>query len=145
MNKHWNKIRLVSLFVLVSASIADAAPPNIVLVMADDQGWGDTGYNGHPYVQTPELDAMAAEGFVLDRFYAAAPICSPTRASIMSGRTPVRTKVTSHGRYMRPQEQTIAESLKAAGGNGRLPKRAGKGGKSGPRKGSPSKGKFKKR
>lgn len=89
--------------------------PNIILVMADDQGWGDVGYNGHPFVQTPELDLMAKEGFVFDRFYAAAPVCSPTRASVMTGRNPIRTKVTNHGRYMRPQEQTIAESLKQAG------------------------------
>jgi arylsulfatase A-like enzyme len=45
--------------------------------MADDQGWGDTAYNGHPFVQTPALDAMAKDGFVFDRFYAAAPVCSP--------------------------------------------------------------------
>lgn len=89
--------------------------PNIILVMADDQGWGDTGYNGHPFVQTPALDAMAKDGFVFDRFYAAAPVCSPTRASVMTGRTPIRTKVTNHGRYMRPHEQTIGETLKSAG------------------------------
>jgi len=89
--------------------------PNIILVMADDQGWGDTGYNGHPFVQTPALDAMAQEGFVFDRFYAGAPVCSPTRASVMTGRTPIRTKVPQHGRYMRPHEQTIGETLKAAG------------------------------
>ncbi len=89
--------------------------PNIILVMADDQGWGDVGYNGHAFVQTPELDAMASDGFVFDRFYAAAPVCSPTRASVMTGRNPIRTKVPNHGRYMRPHEQTIAESLKEAG------------------------------
>lgn len=89
--------------------------PNIILVMADDQGWGDTGYNGHPFVQTPALDAMAKDGFVFDRFYAGAPVCSPTRASVMTGRNPIRTKVTNHGRYMRPHEQTIGETLKAAG------------------------------
>ncbi|WP_231615629.1 sulfatase family protein [Novipirellula artificiosorum] len=89
--------------------------PNIILVMADDQGWGDVGYNGHPFVQTPELDAMAGDGFVLDRFYAAAPVCSPTRASVMTGRNPIRSKVSNHGRYMRPHEQTIAETLKDAG------------------------------
>jgi arylsulfatase A-like enzyme len=105
----------VATVLLASVSVAEEARPNIVLVMADDQGWGDVGYNGHPFVQTPELDAMAAAGFVLDHFYAAAPVCSPTRASIMTGRNPVRTKVPQHGRYMRPQEQTIAESLKAAG------------------------------
>ncbi len=94
---------------------ANGHKPNIILVMADDQGWGDVGYNGHPFVQTPELDAMAKDGFVFDRFYAAAPVCSPTRASVMTGRNPIRTKVPNHGRYMRPHEQTIAESLKAAG------------------------------
>lgn len=92
-----------------------AERPNIVLVMADDQGWGDAGYNAHPFVKTPTLDNMAQNGFVFDRFYACAPVCSPTRASVMTGRNPIRAKVANHGRYMRPQEQTIAETLKAAG------------------------------
>ncbi len=89
--------------------------PNVILVMADDQGWGDAGYNGHPFVKTPALDAMAREGFVFERFYAAAPVCSPTRASVLTGRNPIRTKVPNHGRYMRPHEQTLAEALKGAG------------------------------
>lgn len=106
-----------TLFASVSFAAESPQPtkPNIILVMADDQGWGDTGYNGHPFVQTPTMDAMAKEGFVFDRFYAAAPVCSPTRASVMTGRTPIRTKVPQHGRYMRPHEQTIAETLKAVG------------------------------
>jgi len=98
-----------------TAEAADPGSPHIILVMADDQGWGDTAYNGHPFVRTPALDAMAKDGFVFDRFYAGAPVCSPTRASVMTGRSPIRTKVTNHGRYMRPHEQTIAETLKAAG------------------------------
>lgn len=98
-----------------AANAREAGKPNIILVMADDQGWGDAGYNGHPFVQTPALDAMAKDGFVFDRFYAGAPVCSPTRASVMTGRSPNRTKVTNHGRYMRPHEQTIAETLRAAG------------------------------
>ncbi len=93
----------------------NAGKPHIILVMADDQGWGDVGYNGHPFVQTPALDVMAKKGFVFDRFYAGAPVCSPTRASVLTGRSPIRTKVTNHGRYMRPHEQTIGETLKAAG------------------------------
>ncbi|MEO0659959.1 MAG: sulfatase-like hydrolase/transferase, partial [Planctomycetota bacterium] len=100
------------------AAIALVAPrprPNVVLVMADDQGWGDVGYNGHPFVRTPHLDAMAAEGFVFDRFYAAAPVCSPTRAAVLTGRTPVRTNASSYGRYIRPHEETLAESLGIAG------------------------------
>lgn len=94
---------------------AETPRPNIILVMADDQGWGDTGYNGHPVVQTPELDAMARDGFVFDRFYAAAPVCSPTRASVMTGRNPIRAKVPNYGHYLRPQETTLAEALKTAG------------------------------
>lgn len=106
---------LIVAFPCQAALAIDGEQPNIVLLMADDQGWGDVGYNGHPFVQTPELDAMAKDSFVFDRFYAAAPVCSPTRASVMTGRNPIRTKVTNHGRYMRPHEQTIAETLKDAG------------------------------
>ncbi|MDF1862162.1 MAG: sulfatase-like hydrolase/transferase [Verrucomicrobiales bacterium] len=114
----YSALRLIPVLAAVALRCAGAVAadaPNIILVMADDQGWGDTAYNGHPFVQTPELDAMAKEGFVFDRFYAGAPVCSPTRASVMTGRNPIRTKVTNHGRYMRPHEQTIAETLKAAG------------------------------
>lgn len=89
--------------------------PNIILIMADDQGWGDTGYNGHPFVKTPNLDAMAKVSFVMNRFYAGAPVCSPTRASVLTGRHPFRSKVLNHGHYCRPQEETIAEALKRAG------------------------------
>ena len=89
--------------------------PHIVLVMADDHGYGDTGYTGHPFVQTPHLDAMADRGVVFNRFYASAPVCSPTRASVMTGRHPFRTNVPNHGHYMRPHETTIAEALGAAG------------------------------
>lgn len=89
--------------------------PNIVLVMADDQGYGDAGFTGHPFVQTPNLDAMAESGVVFNRFYASAPVCSPTRASVMTGRHPFRGNVPNHGHYLRPEETTIAEALKAAG------------------------------
>lgn len=89
--------------------------PHIVLVMADDHGYGDTGYTGHPFVRTPNLDAMSKVGVVFNRFYASAPVCSPTRASVMTGRHPFRTNVPNHGHYMRPQEVTIAEALKSVG------------------------------
>lgn len=95
-----------------------AAPPrrpNILLVMSDDQGWGDVGYNGHPHLQTPHLDAAAASGLRLDCFYAAAPSCSPTRASVLTGRHPNRMGVFSWGHALRPQETTLAELLKGAG------------------------------
>lgn len=89
--------------------------PHIVLVMADDHGYGDTGYTGHPFVKTPNLDAMAEAGVVFNRFYASAPVCSPTRASVMTGRHPFRVNVPNHGHYMRPQETTVGEALKSAG------------------------------
>lgn len=89
--------------------------PNIILVMADDQGWGDMGYNGHPHLLTPHFDAMAQEAVRFDHFYAAAPVCSPTRGSVMTGRHPNRFGCYTWGRTLRPQEITIAELLKDAG------------------------------
>lgn len=97
-------------------SVATAADrPNFVLVMADDMGWGQTGYYDHPRLQTPHLDAMAAAGLRFDRFYAGAPNCSPTRATVMTGRTNDRTGVTNHGVPMRPQEITLPQILAKAG------------------------------
>jgi arylsulfatase A-like enzyme len=104
----------LSLLCLVGPAFADDRP-HIVLVMADDHGYGDTGYTGHPFVKTPNLDAMAGNGVVFNRLYASAPVCSPTRASFMTGRHPFRANVPNHGHYMRPQEKTIAEALKTAG------------------------------
>lgn len=103
--------------VLMSPGVkaADEARPNIVLVMADDLGWGDMAYNGHPVIKTPNFDEAAATGLRFDRFYAAAPVCSPTRASVMTGRHPNRMGVFKWGYPMRPQEITLAEALKAAG------------------------------
>jgi arylsulfatase A-like enzyme len=83
--------------------------------MTDDQGWGQTGYIGHPVLKTPHLDAMAANGLRFDRFYAGSAVCSPTRASVLTGRSPVRTGVPSHGHALRRQEKTIAQAMKAAG------------------------------
>ena len=91
------------------------ATTNFVLVMADDMGWGQTGYYGHPVLKTPQLDAMAAAGLRFDRFYAGAPNCSPTRATVMTGRTNDRTGVEDHGFALRRQERTIARGLSEAG------------------------------
>ncbi|SIQ99128.1 sulfatase-like hydrolase/transferase [Maribacter ulvicola] len=90
--------------------------PNIILVMADDLGWGDVAYNGNKTVKTPHLDQMAAEGLKLNRFYAAAPVCSPTRASALTGRHPYRVKIPWAGDgFIHPNEVTIAEMLKIKG------------------------------
>ena len=90
-------------------------PLNIVLVMSDDQGWGQTGYYNHPLLKTPNLDAMAANGLRFDRFYAGGPVCSPTRASVLTGRTHDRTGVYSHGYALRHQEKTLPKAMKDAG------------------------------
>jgi arylsulfatase A-like enzyme len=106
----------VALTVLaLGASAALPERPNIVLVMTDDQGWGETGYAGHPVLKTPNIDAMAANGLRFDRFYAASPVCSPTRASVFTGRAPDRCGVLSHGYALRKQERTLPAALKAAG------------------------------
>lgn len=105
-------ILLIALFPLLSYC---SEKPNFVLVMADDQGWGDMSYYGHPFVKTPNFDEMARSSLRFDRFYSAAPNCSPTRASVLTGRNPIRVNVLNHGRPMRPQDTTIAEALKTVG------------------------------
>jgi arylsulfatase A-like enzyme len=89
--------------------------PNIILCMTDDQGWGDVSYNGLKQIRTPTLDAMAAGGVRFDRFYAAHPSCSPTRASVLTGRHPNRMGCFWPGMPLKTQEMTIAQAVKRAG------------------------------
>ncbi len=90
--------------------------PNIILCMADDLGWGDTGYNGHPLLQTPNLNDMSESGLRFDRFYAGAPVCSPTRGSVVTGRHPYRYGVfTANRGHLRKDEICLAEVLKEEG------------------------------
>ena len=102
---------LAALFVPVGA----AERPNVVLLMGDDHGWEETGYNGHAWLKTPVLDAMAGSGLRLDRFYAAHPSCSPTRGSVLTGRHPVRYDTFAPNWSIRPEEITIAHLLRDAG------------------------------
>lgn len=106
---------IASCGVVSAAAIEADQRPNVVLVMADDQGWGQTGYYNHPILTTPNLDAMAASGLRFDRFYAAGPVCSPTRASVLTGRTHDRTGVVSHGYALHRQERTVARAMQKAG------------------------------
>ncbi|MEM6915484.1 MAG: sulfatase-like hydrolase/transferase, partial [Verrucomicrobiota bacterium] len=89
--------------------------PHIVLVMADDQGWGQMGYQGHPDLQTPNFDEMAANALRFDRFYAGASNCSPTRATVLTGRSNDRTGVYNHGFPLRLQEKTVSQALRDSG------------------------------
>ena len=93
---------------------AAAGKPNIVIVLADDMGWRDTGYHGNTVVKTPHLDDMASRGVQFDYFYPGQQMCSPGRFAIMTGRNPCRTGLHHLG-AMRPQEITVARALKTAG------------------------------
>lgn len=97
------------------AASVQAEMPNIILMMGDDHGWEETGYNGHPHVKTPVLDEMAATALKFDRFYAAHPSCSPTRASFLTGRHPNRMGTFTPGWSFRPEEITSAHLASRAG------------------------------
>ena len=60
--------------------------PNIILIMADDLGYGDVGFNGNPIIKTPHMDALAHDGLIFTNFYAGGPVCSPTRGTVLTGR-----------------------------------------------------------
>lgn len=93
-----------------------SARPNVVLVMADDLGWGDVGFHGHERAHTPNLDRLAEDGMRFERFYAAAPVCSPTRASVLSGRHPYRYGILHANVGHLPESETnLAELLQAEG------------------------------
>ncbi|HEX9792501.1 MAG TPA: arylsulfatase [Planctomycetota bacterium] len=104
--------------VLLLAGCADSPPPpDVIVIMTDDQGIGDFGFLGSTQVETPHLDALAAGSARLAQFYVH-PVCAPTRAALMTGRYPQRTRAfdTYVGRaLLEPEETTIAELLKAAG------------------------------
>jgi arylsulfatase A-like enzyme len=91
--------------------------PNVVLILTDDQGYGDLGYHKNPDIKTPTLDAFASESIGLNNFYVS-PVCSPTRASLLTGRYNIRTGVFdtfSGGSIMASSETTIAELLRDSG------------------------------
>ncbi len=82
----------------VSCSQPVEAAPNIVIIYADDLGYGDLGCYGHPSIRTPNLDRMAAEGMRFTDFYSAAEVCTPSRAALMTGRYPIRNGMC-HDRF----------------------------------------------
>lgn len=107
---------LLHLFIglLFSRGVQAGAKPNIIIVMADDMGWRDTGYRGNAVVKTPHLDAMASKGLQFNFFYPGQQMCSPGRFATMCGRNPLRVGLHHLG-AMRPQEITVAKALKTAG------------------------------
>jgi arylsulfatase A-like enzyme len=106
------------------AAAADAARKNLVIIFADDLGYGDLGCYGHPTIRTPNLDRMAREGMRLTQFYSAAEVCTPSRAALLTGRLPPRSGMCSNKRRVAfpntkgglpADEVTIAELLKGQG------------------------------
>ena len=94
--------------------------PNVILILSDDQGYGDLGVYGNPAVQTPHLDALARQGVRLDQHYSGAPLCAPARAALLTGRYHQRTGALSveSNRGMdriAPCEMTVADLFRAAG------------------------------
>lgn len=104
--------------------IAEDKQPNFVMIFADDLGYGDLSCFGHPSIRTPNLDRMASEGMRFTQFYSASPVCTPSRAALMTGRLPVRSGMCSDKRRvlfpdsasgLPATEVTIAEALKEVG------------------------------
>ena len=108
-------LTLLSIFTAFSC-LADT-PPNIVVILTDDQGWGDLSLNGNNDLSTPNIDSLAKDGASFDRFFVC-PVCSPTRAEFLTGRYHVRGGVYSTsagGERLNLDEITIADTFKSAG------------------------------
>lgn len=111
-------------FLLALSSVYVQGPrhrlPNFIVILADDLGYGDLGCYGHPTIRTPNLDRMASEGMRFTQFYAAASVCSPSRAALLTGRLPIRSGVT-HVLFPKAQdglpatEITVAQKLRERG------------------------------
>ncbi len=88
----WSRRQWLAAGAVLSAAQASQRPrpQNLVVLFADDLGWGGLGCYGHPLIRTPELDRMAAEGAWFTSFYAAFPVCTPSRAGLLTGRYPIR-------------------------------------------------------
>ncbi len=119
--------RMAACFLLTMSSLSAMGAedsPNIVVIFCDDLGYGDLSCFGHPTIKTPNLDRMAAEGVKLTQFYSASPVCTPSRAALMTGRLPVRSGMCSDKRRVlfpnsgggiTSSEITLAEALKEQG------------------------------
>jgi arylsulfatase A-like enzyme len=127
--------RPISLAVLLSAFSpllsAQEAPPNIILMLIDDMGWTDLGCYGSKYYETPHIDQLAKDGMKFTQAYSACTVCSPTRAAVLTGKSPARLHITDwiaghdrpHARFKIPEwtkqlpseEETLAERLKTRG------------------------------
>jgi arylsulfatase A-like enzyme len=110
-------MRLLLALALLAGSAVQDRRPNVVVILTDDQGWGDLSVNGNTNLATPQVDSLARDGALFERFYVQ-PVCSPTRAEFLTGRYHLRggvRNVTSGGERLNSDERTIADLFKAAG------------------------------
>ena len=115
---------LLGCVLMLAGSVCAATKPNIIIILADDLGYGDLGCYGHPTIRTPNLDRMAAEGMRFTDFYSVAEVCTPSRASLLTGRYAIRSGM-AHSRirvlrnrstgHLPDSEVTVAEALKEQG------------------------------
>ena len=118
-------MRLARIAILIAAALGmNGAParsadaeraPNIILIYADDLGWGDVGFNGRTEWATPNLDRLGARGTIFQRFYTAAVVCAPSRAAMLTGKSTIHCGVGRNDADLPAAEVTIAEALKARG------------------------------
>jgi arylsulfatase A len=116
---------IVALVITVPAAVRAEKLPNIVIILADDLGYGDLDCYGHPSIRTPNLDHMASEGMRFTDFYVAATVCTPSRAALLTGRLPIRSGMSGDLQHrvqtknspggLPPEEITIARALRMAG------------------------------
>src|SRR3954453_5300424 len=102
---------IAALFLLFLTFSTQAAPPNIIMIYADDLGWGDVGFNGRTEWATPNLDRLGARGTVFKRWYTAAVVCAPSRAAMMTGKATIHCGVGRNDSDLPAAEVTIAEAL----------------------------------
>jgi arylsulfatase A-like enzyme len=116
----WTAAAVAALSVLAAPAADTGRPPNVIVLYADDLGYGDLGCYGHPTIRTPNLDRMAAEGMRFTSFYSAAEVCTPSRAALLTGRYPIRSGMASNSRRvlfpnsaggLPESEITLAEAL----------------------------------
>ena len=100
---------------LSGVATAQDRPPNVVLIYADDLGWGDVGFNGRTEWSTPNLDRLAARGTMFKRFYTAAVVCAPSRGAMLTGKSTIHCSVSKNDEDLPSAEVTIAEALKGHG------------------------------
>lgn len=111
-NKRVFLIGVLAAVLFSAACTADDSRPNIILLMADDLGYGDVGLNGNTIIQTPSLDQMAADGVVMTNFHAGGPVCSPTRGTVLTGRHYQRYGIyRANVGHLPREEVTIPEVL----------------------------------